>query len=158
MQSVKSIFIIFFANFIVQYVLMTYLLTNKKFTFTYNLPKLYLALFIGLVAVLIDSIMHDLRYSVFSYNAYLLLGIMIFIITYLYTTHKFVSDEDFLREMIEHQSSSIIMSKHMLDKTDNYHIIKLAKNIIQYQADKINNMNELLDKLENKNMNENVIL
>jgi hypothetical protein len=151
MQSMKTILIVFFANFIVQYILMTYLVSSKKYIFTFNLPKLYLALFIALVAVFIDFAMHDARYNVFSYHAYLSLGILIFIIGYLYTTHKFVKDVGFLREMIEHQSSSVMMSEHMLDKSDNYHIIKLAKNIIQYQTDEINNMNQLLNKLENEN-------
>jgi len=151
MQSIKTILIVFFANFIVQYFLMTYLVSTKKYIFIFNLPKLYLALFIALVAVVIDFVMHDIRYNVFSYHAYLLLGILIFTVVYLYTRHKFVSDNDFLREMIEHQTSSIMMSEQMLDKTDNYHVIKLAKNIIQYQNDEINNMIDLLNKLENDN-------
>ncbi len=149
MKSIKNIFIVFIANFMVQYILMTYLLTNKKYTFTYNLPKLYLALFVGLVAIFIDFAIHDFRYNVFSYPPYFLVLAMIFIIAYLYTTHQYVSDEDFLRELIEHDSSSIIMSKHMVDKTDNFDIIILAKNIIQQKNDQINYMSKLLDKFEN---------
>lgn len=150
MQSIKSVSIVFIANFMVQYILMTYLLTNKKYTFTYNLPKLYLAIFVGLVAVFIDFAIHDFRYNVFSHPAYLLVGLLIYIIAYLYTKHEYVSDEDFLKEMIEHDSSSLIMSKHMLENTDNFEIIKLAKNIIQQNTDQINYMNQLLHKLENK--------
>lgn len=145
-----NIFIVFIANFMVQYILMTYLLTNTKYTFTYNLPKLYLALFIGLVAMLIDFAMHDFRYNVFSYRAYLILGVMIYIIAYLYSNHEYVTYEDYLKEMMEQHSSSIITSNHMLSKTDNYHIIKLAKDIIQTQTDRINNMNQLLYDLQNK--------
>jgi len=145
-----NIFIVFIANFMVQYILMTFLLSNKKYTFTYNLPKLYLALFIGFVAVLIDFGMRDFRYKVFSYRAYIILGIMISIIAYLYSSHEYVNDSDYLKEMMEHHSSSIMTSNHMLKQTDNYHIIKLAKDIVQTHTDRINNMDQLLRKLENK--------
>ena len=140
----------------VQYILMTFLLSNKKYTFTYNLPKLYLAMFIGFVAVLIDFVMHDFRYNVFSYRAYVILGALLYIIAYLYSTHDYVTDKDYLKEMIEHHSSSIITSKHMLNQTDNYNTIKLAKDIIQGHTDKINNMNRLLHKLENENKSNEV--
>jgi uncharacterized protein (DUF305 family) len=41
------------------------------------------------------------------------------------------------------------MSEEVLKKTDNYHIAKLAKNIIQSQKDELREMKELLVKKQN---------
>lgn len=150
MASIKSILIIFIVNFIVQYLLMSSLISDNMYHITNNLPKLYLASFIGFVAVLIDFIMHDFRYNVFSVRVYVFLGVILSVITYLYRTHKFVSDKDYLNEMLDNHSSSLLMSKGILKYTDNYHVTRLAKNIIQSNTDDINKIKEILKKLEAK--------
>jgi uncharacterized protein (DUF305 family) len=48
--------------------------------------------------------------------------------------------------MIEHHSMAILTSNKILEKTDNYNIAKLAKNILQTQQDEIILMKELLKK------------
>jgi uncharacterized protein (DUF305 family) len=48
--------------------------------------------------------------------------------------------------MIEHHSMAILTSNKILEKTDNYNIAKLAKNILQTQEDEINVMKDLLKK------------
>jgi len=48
--------------------------------------------------------------------------------------------------MIEHHSMALLTSNKILEKTDDYNIAKLAKNIIQTQQDEIREMKELLQK------------
>ena len=48
--------------------------------------------------------------------------------------------------MLEHHSMAIFTSKEILNKTDNYDVAKLAKNIISTQNDELRIMNEILDK------------
>ena len=48
--------------------------------------------------------------------------------------------------MIEHHSMSIFTSEEILKKTNDYHIAKLAKNIIQTQNDEIKMMMDLKNK------------
>ena len=48
--------------------------------------------------------------------------------------------------MIEHHSMAIHTSEEILKKTDNFHIAKLAKNIIQKQQDELREMKDLLEK------------
>jgi uncharacterized protein (DUF305 family) len=46
--------------------------------------------------------------------------------------------------MIEHHSMGIFTSEEIVNKTNDYNVAKLAKNIIQTQKDEINIMRELL--------------
>ena len=57
-----------------------------------------------------------------------------------------VNDKEYLKGMIEHHSMALHTSDEILKKTDNYHIAKLAKNIIQKQQDELREMNDLLQK------------
>jgi hypothetical protein len=148
MTAIKGILIVFIINFIVQYFLMSSLVSFSIYDTHNSMPKLYLAAFIGFVAVFIDFMMHDFRYNVFSLHAYIFLGLILSLITYLYRTHKFVSDKDYLKEMLDSHSSSLLMSKGILKYTDNYHVTRLAKNIIQTKTDDINYIKEILQKLE----------
>ena len=69
-----------------------------------------------------------------------LLGVFI----YLYRTQKYITDKEYLKEMIEHHSMALLTSNKILEKTDNYNIAKLAKNILQTQEDEINVKKDLL--------------
>lgn len=149
MTAIKSILIVFTINFIVQYFLMSSLVSDNIYDIHNSIPKLYLASFIGFVAVFIDFLMHDFRYNVFSLRVYVLLGVILSVIAYFYRTHKYVSDKDYLNEMLDNHSSSLLMSKGILKYTDNYHVTRLAKNIIQSNTDDINNIKEIL-KTDNK--------
>jgi uncharacterized protein (DUF305 family) len=48
--------------------------------------------------------------------------------------------------MIEHHSMAILTSNKILEKTDNYNVAKLAKDILQKQQDEIIIMKDLLKK------------
>ena len=48
--------------------------------------------------------------------------------------------------MIEHHSMAILTSKKILNKTHDYAVAKIAKEIIQNQQDEINTMSQILLK------------
>lgn len=146
MRLYYSIVIMFIASFIIQYFLIPPIMVNNYTFITNNVGKAYMAVIIALFMVLLEVMMHDQQYNVFSLYLYVpfFTGIMFFI--YLYKNQIGINDKQYLEEMIEHHGISLLTSEEILKKTDNYHIAKLAKNIIQTQKDEIQVMKELLNR------------
>ena len=61
---------------------------------------------------------------------------------------KYITDKEYVKEMIEHHSMALLTSNKILEKTDNYNVSKLAKNIIQKQEDEIRDMKGILINLQ----------
>jgi hypothetical protein len=144
MKIIHSMLFMFVGSFIVQYFIMPPIMVNKLTYVTNNIGKAYLATIMGLFMVLIEVMMHDHQYHVFSVNSYAVLFALLAILTYLYRNQIAVNDKQYLEGMIEHHSMAVFMSDEILKKTDNYHIAKLAKNIIQTQNDELKIMTDLL--------------
>lgn len=144
MKIIHSIFFMFIGSFIVQYFIMPPIMVNKLTYVTNNIGKAYLATIMALFMVLIEVMMHDHQYHVLSVNSYTILFALLALLTYLYRNQIAVNDKQYLEGMIEHHSMAVFMSDEILKKTDNYHIAKLAKNIIQTQNDELKIMTDLL--------------
>jgi uncharacterized protein (DUF305 family) len=146
MKITHTVIVMFFGSFIIQYFLMPVIMVNKYSYITNNLGKTYMSVIMALSMVFIEIMMHDHQYNVFSINWYISLIILICFFTYLYKKQIAIKDKQYLEGMIEHHSMALLTSEEILKKTDNYDIAKLAKNIIQTQADEINVMKKLLKK------------
>ena len=139
MKITHSMLFMFIGSFIVQYFIMPPIMVNKISYITNNIGKAYLATIMGLFMVLIEVIMHDHQYNVLSINWYTIL-------LALYRKQIAINDKQYLEGMIEHHSMAVFQSEEILKKTDNYHLAKLAKNIIQTQNDELRTMTNLLKK------------
>lgn len=144
MKITHTIIIMFIGSFIIQYFIMPPIMVNKYIYVTNNIGKVYMSIIMALLMVLLEIMMHDHSYSVFSLNWYIGLFILISFFTYLYKKQIAIDDKQYLEGMIEHHSMALLTSEEILNKTDNYHVAKLAKNIIQTQSDELKIMNELL--------------
>ena len=136
----------FISSFIIQYFLMPPIMVNKYINITNNIGKTYMSIIMALFMILIEIIMHDQSYNIFSSHWYISLFILIVIFIYLYRNQIAINDKQYLEGMIEHHSMALLTSEEILKKTDNYDIAKLAKNIIQTQSDEKNTMKNLLIK------------
>lgn len=136
----------FVGSFLIQYFLMSPVMTNSFQNIRPSLGKVYLSIIMGLYMVVLEIMMHDHQYSVLSLKTYASVGILLVIAIYLYRTQKYITDKQYLEEMIEHHSMALLTSKRILEKTDDYNITKLAKNIIQTQEEEITFMKELVRK------------
>lgn len=141
-----SLSIMFIASFVIQYYLMSIIMLNNSTFFTNNLGKVYLSVIMGLFMVLLDIIMHDHRYGVFSVNYYIIFISLLGLFVYLYRKQIAINDKQYIDGMIEHHSMALLTSEEILKKTDNYHVAKLAKNIISQQSDELLVMKELSNK------------
>lgn len=121
-------------------------MVNNRVYITNNIGKAYMSVIMALFMILLEVMMHDHQYKVFSLNLYLFIiaGLALFI--YLYRKQVAIDDKQYLEGMIEHHSMALLTSEEILKKTDNYDIAKLAKNIIQTQSDELKEMQNLLQK------------
>jgi len=140
----------FIAGFIIQYFGMSLVMTNQLTEITNSLGKVYLAVYMGLSMLVVEFMMHDHQYGVMSTKSYAVLAGLIGFVTFLYRKQVAIDDKMYVRGMIEHHSMALLTSKRILEKTDNYDVAKLAKNIIQKQEDEIAEMLPLLRKVEQK--------
>lgn len=146
MHFYHSLFLMFLTSFIIQYYIMSYIMTNEIKYVTNSYGKIYLSIIMGLLMILPEIYMHDSTYNVFSYKLYIISFFILSIFVYLYRTQVFIYDNQYLEEMIEHHSMALLTSNKILEKTNNYEVAKLAKNIIQTQTDEINIMTNILNK------------
>ena len=121
-------------------------MVSNRIYITNNIGKAYIATIMGLFMVLLEVMMHDHQYHVFSTNFYIILAALLALFVYLYRKQVAINDTQYLEGMIEHHSMALLTSEQILNKTDNYDVAKLAKNIIQQQEDEIREMRELLKK------------
>jgi len=150
MRILHTLVLMFIGSFIIQYFLMSSIMANRMENITNSLGKVYLSIIMGLYMMGLEIMMHDHHYGVFSMKYYIFIGSLLGLFVYLYRTQKYITDKQYLEEMIEHHSMALLTSNKILEKTDNYNVSKLAKNIIQKQEDEIREMKEILKNLQNK--------
>ena len=146
MRITHTMAIMFVASFIIQYFAMPPIMISSNRYFTNSVGKLYLSVIMGLFMVLVEVGMHDHQYSVMSTYTYLWVIVLLATTIYLYRKQIAVNDKQYLAGMIEHHSMALQTSEEILEKTDDYNIAKLAKNIIQTQTDELREMEDLLRK------------
>ena len=146
MRILMTMLIMFIGSFIIQYLLMSLIMVNNISDFTNNLGKFYMSIIMGLYMILVEVMMHDHQYDIFSMKYYLIFGSLLVVFILLYRTQQFITDKQYLEGMIEHHSMAILTSNKILAKTDNYNVAKLAKEILQKQQDEIIVMKDLLRK------------
>ena len=146
MKITNTMVVMFVGSFLIQYFLMPPIMVNNRIYITNNIGKAYLATIMGLFMILLEVMMHDHQYKVFSSNFYIILIALSALFVYLYRAQVAINDKQYLEGMIEHHSMGIFTSEQILKKTDNYDVAKLAKNIIQQQEDEIREMKKILQK------------
>jgi hypothetical protein len=138
--------VMFVGSFLIQYFLMPPIMVSNSLYITNNLGKIYMASIMAFFMLFLEVMMHDQQYKVFSINLYTMLAIGLLSFIYLYRNQIQITDKQYLEGMIEHHSMGIFTSEEIVNKTNDYNVAKLAKNIIQTQKDEINIMRELLSK------------
>ena len=147
MRITHTMIAMFVGSFIIQYFLMPPIMVNTLSDITNNIGKAYMATIMALFMILLEVMMHDHQYSVFSLHFYVGIVAALAIFIYLYRKQVAINDKQYLEGMIEHHSMALLTSEEILKKTDNYDIAKLAKNIIQTQKDELRTMRELVGKM-----------
>jgi len=146
MKITHTMVVMFVGSFLIQYFLMPPIMVNNNIFITNNIGKFYMSVIMALFMILLEVMMHDHQYRVFSLNLYIFIFAGLALFAYLYKKQVAINDKQYLEGMIEHHSMALLTSEEILKKTDNYDIAKLAKNIIQTQEDEIKEMRILINK------------
>lgn len=136
--------VMFIGSFIINYFVMSPIMVNNLKYITYNISKVYISVIMSLLMLFLEVMMHDHQYKVFSLNIYMFLGFLTIFFIYLYRKQVGINDKEYLKGMIEHHSMALLTSEEILKKSNNYNVIKIAKNIIQKQKDEIQEMKNQL--------------
>ena len=148
-----SLIIMFLGSFIIHYYIMSFIMSNDITNITNSVGKFYLSIIIALFMSIFELFMYHMnnpKIGVISYIPFLVFTTILFI--YLYKYQVFVSDQQYLNEMIEHHSMAILTSEQILQKSTNKDVLYLANNIINNQQKEIKEMKKNLRKKKNKNM------
>jgi uncharacterized protein (DUF305 family) len=127
---------------------MNTIMVNSRAEITNSLGKAYISVIMALLMVSTEVMMHDHQYSVLSTRTYVGIFGFVAIFIYLYRNQIGIGDKQYLEEMIEHHSMALLTSNRILEKTNNYNVAKLAKNILQKQQDEIIEMQSVLQTLD----------
>jgi len=148
MDLYYSLWFMMIGSFIIQYFVMSIIMTNSVTNITFSLGKFYISVIMALLMGLLEVCMYDYHMyqmrSVISAPYYLVLLFSLFVFLYFYRNQMYIDDEDYLREMIEHHSMALLTSEELLQKTQSDRVKKLAENIVKTQTAEISYMRQLL--------------
>ena len=131
-------------SFIVQYVIMSAIMTNSYVNITNSMGKLYLSSIMAFMMGILEVFMHDSSHHTTHTSYYVPLFIGLAVALILYRFQIGVTDKQYLNEMIEHHSMAILTSDEILKKTSNYHVRRLASQIAETQQAEIKQMKEMI--------------
>ncbi len=150
MDLFYSLWTMMIASFIIQFVFMSLIMTNTLDNITFSVGKFYLSVIMALLMGLVEVGMHDYYTHMlhhFSLSYYLSLGFGLTVFIYLYRNQMYITDKEYLNEMIEHHSMALLISEPILEKTQSERVRKLAENIVSTQEAEIKYMKQLVETL-----------
>ena len=146
MKVLYNVLFMIISSFLLQYYLMSYIMVNNINNITNSLGKIYISIIMSLAMGVTEVGMNDFMMQQISGLYYLVLLLLLLIFVIAYQSQIGITDNEYIKEMIEHHAMALLTSEEILHKTSNYHIKKLASNIINTQSQEIEYMNKLVKK------------
>jgi hypothetical protein len=148
MNLIYSIVMMFIGSFLIQYFIMSRIMTNKKEDITKSRGKIYMSLIMATLMCLLEIFMHDIYNFMFSWYYYVFFIVLLIVLIFIYKKQLFIDDKNYLEEMIEHHSMALLTSGEIVGKTTDDKVKLLATNIIKTQEREIEQMKLLLVRKE----------
>jgi len=144
MELKFSLWFMIVGSFIIQFFLMSGIMSNTYKNITFSLGKFYISVIMALLMGLLEVLMYDIQMSIISLYYYFGLFFILGLFIYLYRNQIYIEDKDYLKEMIEHHSMAMLTSDEILQKTKSERVKKLAEIILVTQEKEIEYMKQLL--------------
>ena len=144
MELKYSLYTMLVGSFIIQFIVMSCIMTNSYKNITFSVGKFYMSVIMALLMGLLEVFMFDIHMRIISLYYYLILFFMLSIFIYLYRNQIYIEDKDYLTEMIEHHSMAVLTSEEILQKTKSERVKKLAESILTTQEKEIEYMRQLI--------------
>uniref|UniRef100_A0A6C0CTS8 DUF305 domain-containing protein n=1 Tax=viral metagenome TaxID=1070528 RepID=A0A6C0CTS8_9ZZZZ len=146
MTLLQSVLFMMLLSFVIQYYVMSVIMTNNITNIRNSLGKVYMSGIMALLMGIVEVAMNDYYMKMISAKYYIVLFILLGLLYYMYKTQQYIYDRDYLNEMIEHHSMALTTSGEILKKTSDPKVKILASKIINTQEDEIQYMKRLLSK------------
>ena len=153
MNLFYSLWAMMIGSFIIQFGVMSLIMTDVVGNITLSVGKFYISVIMALLMGLLEVGMHDYNAQMLhhqqdcSLTYYLSLGFSLAAFVYLYRNQMYITDKGYLSEMIEHHSMALLTSDHILEKTQSERVRKLADNIVLTQEAEIKYMKQMLNEM-----------
>lgn len=144
MELKYSLYTMLVGSFIIQFIVMSCIMTNSYKNITFSVGKFYMSVIMALLMGLLEVFMFDIHMRIVSLYYYLILFFMLSIFIYLYRNQIYIADKDYLQEMVEHHSMALLTSEEILQNTQSERIKKLAESILTTQEKEIEYMRQLI--------------
>jgi Ca2+/Na+ antiporter len=144
MELTYSLWFMMIGSFIIQMLVMSFIMTNTYKNIRFSIGKFYMSVIMAVLMGILEVLMYDIHMRIISVSYYLTLFFVLCVFIYLYRNQMYIEDKDYLEEMIEHHSMAILTSDEILQKTKSERIKKLAESILTTQEKEIEYMKQLL--------------
>ncbi len=126
-------------SIVISYLILSNIMLTKKI---YNhLNKVYMSLLMGSIMGIISA------FTMMWNTPLLIISVVITIVLILMIRKQtLITDQEFLKGMVEHHQAAILMANGILKKTKSNTIRNLSNNIIETQEKEIEEMINLIDK------------
>jgi hypothetical protein len=124
--------------------IISFITNNSLLDVEYNNIKLNIALISAFYAVLIDIFIYNIHNPTMNKYIYLPLIIIIISLIIIYRNQGFITDNDYLKDIIENDSMAIFTSNIIKDKTSNKEIKELSNKIILLNKKEIEEIKNII--------------
>ncbi len=147
-NAYKLLLIMAFFHLVIMYVIM-YSNVDVFSNLFLNLNKFYMAVMMTLPMIVIEIGLMTSMYKDKKKNyLFVVLGIILLIVFFLFVRNQTgIGDEQFLRSMIPHHASAILMCDEA--NIQDSEIMGLCDSIIESQQSEIDQMKKILDRIRN---------
>jgi hypothetical protein len=142
------LFITFFVAFILQYIIIPYIVTSGQITFTRG--KFYISLAAASIMGLLEVIVFDSYHNSFSIYYYIALGLLFYLSAYAYRAQLYISESDYMQQMIESANKDVLLSNNILATTKNVNVQTVASNVLHRRNKDRDVMQKLLADIDNR--------
>ena len=148
MRISNNIVMMFIGSFIIQYFFMNTIMVDNKRDITNSVGKFYISIIMAFYMIILETMMHDHQYKVFSTNTYIVFVFLLLVFIYFYRNQVAINDKQYLEGMIEHHSMALLTSKEIIKKTNNFNVARISKHIIEKQEDEMREMRTILEHIK----------
>lgn len=126
------------AMMIIQLYAMPMVMIDNKSDYRVSLQQIYGAVFMITLMILAENIMAPMP---FTFN---FICIVLLIVSYVGIRKQlFISDREYLKDMIQHHSMAVLTSRKRLEKSGDSTVLALAEGILRSQQSEITTMKNL---------------
>ena len=145
MKFSQTLAFLVIATFLIQYFLVSIVTTSNPMYIRHSLGKFYLSLVVAFSIGIVEIMLHDISYDTRSVNKYFMMLALLILSIIAYRNQIFVTDENYLNQMIENKSVQLLEDEEILKKSHSYGVTRMAKLSVQNTQEEINKMVRLLN-------------